>query len=281
MKSPISSQDNTTNDALFAELMENARRSKKYRVLELPEELMLDILRSESRYTSSRGALEKAFRNKLHNVIAPYLEDIDYARETQKLSTLIDSNPDEGVLRDWASGLMSRHASSRERLPVLHQFYQDIFNIIGTPTSLIDLACALDPLALPWMNLPNLLSYLAFDINKPRVDFLNVFFSNFFPQAHAIQQDVLASPPSIKADCAFFLKEAHRFEKRRAGSNRYFFENLNVDFLVVSLPASDLNGHHSLEKYHNEPIRKAIAGFDWPCTQIQVGDELIYLINKQ
>ena len=175
---------------------------------------------------------------------------------------------------------MRLHASSRERLPYLEAFYQKIFALIGTPESILDLACALDPLGLPWMKLPTTTGFFAYDIHQPRLDFLQNFFQYFYPQARAIHQDILTNIPDQKADCAFFFKEAHRLEKRRPGSNRELFEGLNVKWLVVSLPSRDLKGHHSLETYHSAIIHKAIEGQPWRLTTDIVGDELLFFIRK-
>lgn len=115
---------------------------------------------------------------------------------------------------------MNLHASSRERLPYLASFYQEIFSIIGKPTTILDLACALDPLGLPWMDLPPTSQYFAYDIHQPRLAFLRVYFQAFYPQAQAISQDILTDTPEQEADCAFFFKEAHRLEKRRWQQSR-------------------------------------------------------------
>ncbi len=261
-------------------LIQAVKSSRKYRDLHIPHATLKDILAYESQHSSSRKEFEANFRKSLHNVIAPYLEEINYPAQTAALQELRGQNQSPELLKSWCLDTMRLHASSRERLPYLEAFYQKIFATIGTPDSILDLACALDPLGLPWMNLPPSTNFVAYDIHQPRLDFLQIFFQYFYPQARAIQQDILTTIPDQEADCAFFFKEAHRLEKRRPCSNRELFMGLNVKWLVVSLPSRDLKGHHSLENYHLALIHKAIEGQPWQLTTDIVDDELLFFIRK-
>lgn len=261
-------------------LIQAVETSRKYRDLDIPITTLQDILICESQHSNTRKELEANFRKSLHNIMAPYLEDINYPAETAGISEFHAQNPSPEMLKTWCMDRMRLHASSRERLPNIDVFFEKIFARIGTPESILDLACALDPLCLPWMNLPPTTSFFAYDIHQPRLNFLQIFFQHFYPQAQAIHQDVLTNIPFQEADCAFFFKEAHRLEKRRPGSNRELFAGLNVKWLVVSLPSRDLAGHHSLEAYHTSLIQKAIEGQPWRLNTDIVGDELIFFIQK-
>lgn len=254
--------------------------SRKYRDLQIPLTTLQDILAYESQHSNSRKELEDNFRKSLHNIMAPYLEDINYPAETAAIPEFYAQNPPSELLKKWCLERMRLHASSRERLPHLDSFYEKIFTRTGTPGSILDLACALDPLGMPWMSLPVTARFFAYDIHQPRLDFLQAFFQHFYPQAEALRQDILTNIPIQKADCAFFFKEAHRLEKRRPGSNREVFEGLNVKWLVVSLPSRDLAGHHSLEAYHTSLIEKAIEGQPWQLSTDSVGSELLFFIQK-
>lgn len=268
--------DQTVIDALIRD----AQNSRKYRDLGIPDATLLDIILYESEHSRSVKELEERFRKSLHNVIAPYLEEIDYSATASSLRDLHLQNPSDQMLKSWCQSVMSRHASSRERLPYLDLFWQQITEIIGAPASILDLACALDPLGLPWMGVTPATRFVAYDIHQPRLAFLQTFFDLFFPNAITTRQDILTDIPTQKADCAFFFKEAHRFEKRRPGSNKELFDGMNVKWLVVSLPARDLSGHHSLITLHTSLIHKAIQGQPWQLTTRQAGNELIFFIQK-
>ena len=147
--------------AFLDSLIQAVQVSRKYRDLNIPLTTLQDILSFESQHSNTRKELEANFRKSLHNIMAPYLEDINYPTETAGIAEFHAQNPSSEKLKTWCLERMRRHASSRERLPYLDTFYQKIFAMIGTPKSIIDLACALDPLGLPWVNLPSTTQFLA------------------------------------------------------------------------------------------------------------------------
>ncbi len=264
----------------FSAIIEKTRSSAKYKALDLPRELLEDLILQEAKLAQDNSDLEHRFREKLHNIVAPYLEEINYSAEIKTLDQFARTNPDLETLKAYCSGLMAKHASSRERLPYLEAFASFLQPYIQESKIIMDLACALDPLILPWLQTDHQPELLCFDVHFPRLAYLNGFFKHFYPKGKAIQQDVLALPPAEKADLALFLKEAHRFEKRRPGCNRAFFRALPSRTIIVSMPAEDLAGKHSLENYHNRLIEEAIDGYGWDCAKVCVGNELIFVIEK-
>ena len=244
--------------ANFSAMIEKTQTSAKYKALDLPRELLADILNQEAKLSQNSADLERRFREKLHNIIAPYLEEIHYPAETEKLQYFAATKPDLKAWKSYCSALMARHASTRERLPFLEPFAAILNPYFNRSKLVLDLACALDPLILPWLQLDSRPEMICYDLQSPRIDFLNVFFTHFYPNGKAIRQDILADPPKTEADLALFLKEAHRFEKRHPGCNRAFFQALPARTLIVSLPSQDLAGKHSLEIYHTRLIEEAI-----------------------
>ena len=268
-------------EAYILKLIQDVQSSRKYRDLDLPDAFLRDLIENECQYSKNKKVIKDNFRKKLHEVIAPYLEDIDYYQETKYLLAEYQQNSlNNDQIKNWARTIMHKHASTRERLANLEGFYQTIWSNIGYPSSIIDLACALDPLSLPWFNNPFLNSFYGIDIHKPRLDFLETFFQLYFPFAKTIQQDFIAEPVQIKADCAFLFKEAHRMEKRKSGSTSQLIQNLDVQHIIISLPAKDLSGHHDLSDFHTRLIENAIQGQNLSMTMAQVGLELLYFIEK-
>ena len=261
----------------LTDLIEETKTSRKYREMDLPNEFLLDLASQAAKVASTPAEIKTIFRKNLHNVIAPYLENIDYRQETLRLI----NEPE--ILNDlpaYCLSVMKKHASTRERIPWLVEFFGVIEEQIGRPKLVLDLACALDPLSLPWLKLTPEPTFLAFDVNGARINYLNQLFAAAFPFAKAIQQDILVDPPCEKADCAFFFKEAHRLEKRQPGATIQLLQQLNVDVIVLTLPATDLARHHSLENYHTQLVEKAIQGQDFHFEKIRVGDELLFFIRK-
>ncbi len=108
--------------------------------------------------------------------MALYLGDPDYAHLTAKLDCLLNPTLDSSELRAICLEALKAHASMAERIPEQETIYQRLFAATGQPGTIVDLACALHPLAFPWMGLPLTTAYYAYDIIQPRVDFINHFF---------------------------------------------------------------------------------------------------------
>ena len=261
-------------------LIDDILSSRPYRGLDLPVETVRALLAQElPRHRSQKDAL-KSVRQKLHNIVAPYLGDPDYPAAANLLDQAFDSR-DPLQVQAVCLQLLSAHASTRERLPFLDGFYPRLWAVTGVPSTLLDLACGLHPFGLPWMGLPAAVQYYAYDIHRPRVDLLNHFFGRQGLEPLGYIQDVLVSPPQFAADVAFFFKEAHRFEQRQHGCNRAFWQALNVKWLLVSLPTTSLSQKHSLLEGHRRLVYNNLQGLDWPVTEIAFAWEIVFCIRRE
>jgi 16S rRNA (guanine(1405)-N(7))-methyltransferase len=240
-------------------LVEKVLNTRKYRHTGLNPQTVHDLIEQEAPQQSSEKALYKAVRRKLHNIVAPYLGDPDYAALSRGLSALESPSLDSPELQAICLEALSSHASTAERIPNQSEFYKRLFAATGTPANILDLACALHPLAFPWMGLPPSTAYHAYDIVQPRLDFINHFFEAVGLTPLAENRDILVDPPQTQADLGIFFKEAHRFEKRQPGCNRNFWANLHVETLAVSLPTQNLSGTHSLLDQHRQLVEANIA----------------------
>jgi 16S rRNA (guanine(1405)-N(7))-methyltransferase len=262
-----------------AVLAQSILASRKYRQLQLPPETVIDLIRHGLDIGLKPDQAVDQAREKLHNIVAPYLGDPNYDAALQELSN-VGTFPDSESKREFCLRMLKSHASTRERIPHLADFYRQIFAITGQPRSILDLACAMHPFGYPWMELPAATLYLAYDLHQPRVDLINHFFSTAGISGQAIMGDILLYPPTQSADLAFFFKEAHRFDQRQKGCNRPFWLALNVRWLVVSLPASNLTGRFDLADRQRKLVSETLSGLDWPVTEIQVGNELVFCLRK-
>lgn len=265
---------------LFTEQVNSILSSKKYRDLGIPEETIVDLLEKEWQTGVKPKEALKLAKRKLHNIIAPYLGDPDYNTAQHELTNALASQ-DTGMEKEYCTSLLMSHASTRERLPHLAEFYQLIFNITGIPNILLDVACAMHPFSLPWMNLPQDIEYHAYDIHQPRLDLINHYFElkNLKPLAE--KRDVLLNPPDVPADVAFLFKETHRMEKRERGCSLPLWQALHVDWLVVTLPAYSLTKEHDLRQTHRQLVVDIMRGQPWQMTETESGGEMIFCIHKQ
>ena len=260
-------------------MTERVLQSRKYAAMDLPAETVRDLIRQEAAAGRSAKDAEKSMREKLHQIIAPYLGDPDYEREEQRLAEAAERGED--AVREWALEILGVHTSSKERIPHMEAFYQTIFERIGRPKSILDVACAFNPFAFPWMGLPKTTAYHAYDLHTPRVHLINSFFKVYGMEPMAETRDILIDPPDVKADTAFFFKEAHRFESRKKGCNRNFWISLPVKTIVVTLPAENLTGQHQMRDRQRSLIAKNTEGLGWQTEETEVAGEMIFIIRKQ
>lgn len=262
-----------------AALADHLSNSRKYRNLILPDETLLDLIEKAALSNRSIKEVEDVVRRKLHNLVAPYLGDPQYA-------DLIDQIPflpgrlETPEVQQFCLDVLNSHASTRERVPINEQFYQRIFAYTGLPSVVLDLACGLNPFALPWMHLPTTTHYMAFDLHLPRVNLINAFFQHIGGSGVAFQQDILLEPPRGTADVAFFFKEAHRFEQRESGSVRTFLENLQAKFILLSLPTETLTGRRSMLEQDCSLVSTACASQPWRVEELVFSSEIVFCIQK-
>lgn len=266
-------------ETLLEHLMVEIRQMHKYRGLEVPRATVEDLLLQELPRQRSEKAAIRAVREKLHNIVAPYLGDPDYPAAMAALETAFASR-DQASIRQVCVEIMQAHASTRERIPYLDEFYDRVFAVTGRPATILDLACGLHPLGWLWMSLPPETRYLAYDLHQPRLALIRRFFELVGVRGEVIHDDILVHPPQVRAEVAFFLKEAHRFEQRQRGCNRAFWLALPARWLVVSLPASSLTGKNDLADRQRRLVARMLTGLDWSVQEITVGSELVFVINK-
>jgi len=262
-------------DAIVAELA----RNKKYRAIGIAEDTIRDIVLSElARQPNAKAAVQSA-RKKLHEVVALYLGDPDYdAAETQLADACATGAP--AAIRAACAAIMEAHDSTRERLPLLESFYPRLFAVTGVPQTVLDLACGLNPLAIPWMGLPSGARYYAYDLHQRRVNFLNRALALLGVDGAAIFQDILVSPPHESGDVALLLKEIHRMEKRRRGIVLPLLDALEVRWIVLSSPTRSRTGRRAVKEAYREQVHGILAARPWPITEIEFANELLYCIAK-
>jgi 16S rRNA (guanine(1405)-N(7))-methyltransferase len=262
-------------DALLLQI----QTSKKYQELNLPEETLRNLLEQElARHKKPVEAL-KSTRAKLHNIMAPYLGDLDYSQAGQELQNAFAQG--DAAVKETCQSFLRQHDSTRERLTYLDDFYAGIRSVCGQPQSVLDLACGLNPFALPWMGLAPDCQFHAYDIHPARVALINEFLHLSGHEPLAEVRDILVRPPEVAADAAFLFKEAHRMEKRQKGCNRGLWAALKVHFLFVSLPKRSLDGRRDLRERMRGLVDSSIDPRDWAEQgELDFPGETVYWMRK-
>ena len=274
------------NEALITAVTSTIKNSRKYG--DTSEATIRQLAEEAARQHKKPKAAIKAVRARLHSIMAPYLGDPDYEAIAQQLTQAF-ANQDEERITQLCLQSLEAHLSTRERLPIMADFYAQIFAITGQPHAILDIACALNPLALRWMFPKNgkqwsvsgeRLRFYAYDIHEPRIEFINHYFRLEGLDPLARVQDVAMNFPQEEADVALFLKEMPRFTRNYGDLGRPLLEALNVRWLIISYPSVSTHGGRNLTNRYRSFMHQLINGLDWPMTELLFEGELVFIIDK-
>ncbi|AFY69325.1 ribosomal RNA methyltransferase [Thalassoporum mexicanum PCC 7367] len=269
-----------SKDINIDELVNTIRQSSKYKKSNICAATIRDLIETELPRHKHKNEAIQAAKKKLHRIVAPYLGDPDYNQAIQQLESAIATGGQE-QLKATCTEIMASHLSTRERQPLLNNFYRKIFAHTGTPNSILDIACALHPLSFPWMELPIATRYYAYDLHQTRVEFLNQYFTLQGLEPLAIAQDILVNFPNQSADLAFIFKEVHRFEQRQRGCTLPLLDALQVRYLLISLPTTSASGKWDVTDRYRDLVYGMISDRPWQTKEIEFATELIFIIDKQ
>ncbi len=255
------------------------RSSRKYRTL--CAETVRRLATKELEHAGSAKQAIKATKRRLHQVYGAFEADIDYDHVYQRLKEAYRSGSAAGI-KEMCRQVMAFHSSSRERLPLLERFYPAIWQITGSPHAILDPGCGLNPLALPWMELPNLARYVALDIDLARVDFVDRFLSLGGLPPLARCQDVLVEMPADQADVALLLKMSTSLERQQAGATLHLVGQLNTPWVVVSYAVKSLAGREKgMVENYGQQFRRWAGDRGWPVHELAFESELVFVVDRR
>ncbi len=260
-------------------LVQEVLASAKYRHI-CPEFVSAIGMQELGKRRNFKEAL-KATKNKLHQVSGVYFEHPEAStRWLAELGSALQSG-DPAALQSTCRAIMGHHASTRERLAILDQFYTTIFAALPPITSVIDIACGLHPLALPWMNLPPGTRYYAYDVQRDLADFLAGYLALLPIQGLAQACDVLQFCPSQQVDVAFVLKTLPCLEQIEKRAGQRLLHALNAHYIIVSFPVSSLGGHNKgMAAFYETHFSSLIANTSWEVQRFEFATELVFVVKK-
>lgn len=267
------------NNPKLAQLVEAVHASRKYR--HVSEVFISSIGTRELERGESLKEAIKATKNKLHQVGAAFLDDeMPYASWLEELRLAARSG-DRQVLRDACARIMLHQSSTRERLPILEQFYPTILATLPPVNTVLDVACGLNPLAIPWMPLAAHATYYAYDIYQDMMGFLDACLALFEVEGLAQARDVIQTPPQQKVDLALILKALPCIEQVDKSATLRLLSEINADHLLVSFPAQSLGGRRrGMAVNYETRFRALLAGKDWSIKRFEFASELAFLITR-
>jgi 16S rRNA (guanine(1405)-N(7))-methyltransferase len=223
----------------------------------------------------------KEVRNRLHQVGNAYFKrNINFVAATDALETLPQNLKSEEVQR-FCLKHMGAHASTAERLRIMNDFYQTTLAPLAPLTSILDLACGLNPLAIAWMPLSENCTYRAYDIYLDMMAFIQSFFDHFSIQGNAHPCDILDTLPKQHAQVAFLLKSLPCLEQLDKDIGSRFFERVNADHILISFPVRSLGGRKKgMPGYYHDHFYNMAAGKSWAIQEFAFETELAFLVSK-
>lgn len=222
----------------LSELVEAVLSSTKYR--HIAPDLIRAIGAQELTKRRNRKEAIKATKNKLHQVVGAYWG----SEQTYPQWLALLRAAETATLRATCRMLLHQHASTRERLPLLDDFYTTIFADLPPIHSVLDLACGLNPLTIPWMPLAPDATYYACDVDGEEIAFLQAALPLLGVQGEAFVCNLLDQPPPCTADVVLLLKALPCLEQLDKAISLRLATAIQAPVIIISYPAQSLGGRN-------------------------------------
>ena len=236
---------------------------------------------AQASLTAARGDVADAVKRTkrgLHEIFGAYLPSTP---RYERMLGLIRDAQDSEQLRDALSRTMSSHASTKERLPILTEFYAAIFERLPEPPKVIaDLACGMNPLTVEWMPVDDIV-YRASDIDSRLMAFLDEALTVLGVPHEVAVHDLLTGPDPAPADVTFLFKAVPCIETQQRELGWGLIDAINSPVVVVSFPTKSL-GQRSKGMYrtYSSGFAAHAEGRPWQVEELEFGNELVYVVQK-
>lgn len=266
-------------DNRLESLVQKVQANRKYQ--SISKDLVHRLAEEAIEKGLSEKSAAKAVRNKLHQVGGAYLNrKVNYSELVKTLSNLPSSIHHEGI-QQFCIDLMSAHASTAERLPILETFFRTCLQQIAPIDSILDLACGLNPLAATWMPLSSNCHYSACDIYEDMLDLIGAFLDHCGIANHVFSCDLATNTPSDHVQVAFLLKSIPCLEQLDKSIGSRTLERLNADHILLSFPVRSLGGRSKgMPDFYRQHFYEMIAGKNWEVQEFSFSTEMAFLVSK-
>ncbi len=262
------------NDALTT-VVTAVIQSAKYG--NISPDLVQQIAARELAGRRSRKAALKATKNKLHQIGGAYFAaQLDYDRMLAQLRAA----KNDGELRSACRDLLRRHVSTKERLPILDSFYDEVLRELKKIRVVTDLACGLNPLAIPWLPFSEPIEYRAYDIYADMMVFVGKFLRLVGVDGRAATRNIISQPPTEPADLILILKTLPVLEQIEKGAARRLLDALQARHLLISFPAQSIGGRSKgMVQNYEEQFYAWVDGRNWQVQRFEFPTELAFLVT--
>ena len=254
--------------------------SKRYRTVcgATVRRLADDALAASS--GDSREATKRTKRA-LHQIYGAYLPSAPPWRRMIEDLERAHARADPEALRSTLRDAMARHASTRERLDLLDRFYGQLEPHLGRPRRLLDVACGLNPLSVPWQRLAPDAHYVATEIDSALVEFLRASL-DLLGVSHDVRLADALDPGDLpEVEVALILKLLPTLERQREGSGLRLLDALPAPLLVVSFPTRSLGRREKgFAAGYARDFAELLERRPWSAEQLELPGELVYVVRK-
>lgn len=220
----------------------------------------------------------KATKNKLHQATGAYLPDRPaYAAWLAEVTAA--TTPD--AQRALCHRLLAQHASTRERLPFLDEFYTTVLGNLGPLRTVLDLACGFNPLATAWLPLTADATIIGCDIHQAQMDFLHAVLTHLGIGNTMLCHDLLSGAPRVQADVALLLKTIPCLEQLDKAIGPRLLASIDAPVIVVSYPARSLGGRaKGMTDSYAAEFAALVAGRPYTITRYDFPTELVFRLVR-
>ncbi len=228
----------------------------------------------------------KATKNKLHQIAGAYFATgaDEAARYPGWLEALRAARDEPARLKTACGQIMEYHASTRERLPDLENWATAVFAEIGVVHSVLDLACGLNPLIIPWLDLAPDATYRACDLYRPMMAFIGSWLDIAGIDGNGATVDLTQPLPGewTSAQVAFLLKLIPCLDQLDHGASARLLDALDVEHLVISFPARSLGGHErGMARNYEARLNELMAGRQRKIRRVAFATEVVYIATRE
>ena len=256
-------------------LLDKLLESKKYRDV-CPDTVRRIWAECARKYKKPKD-VDKAAREALHGITGAFLSPA----EARECAWAMQAWHAGGRTNAQLENILNKHASTRERLPLMAMdaLYARIFEITGKTDHVLDLACGINPVYLGARGIKT----TGVDISQQSVDLVNAFGKTCGAPVGALCADLLCdnSLPAGRFDVALLFKVLPLLERQRAGAALAVMEAIDAEYIVVSFPTRTLGGRNvGMSAHYAEwmaahiPQNRLIAG------HFEMNNELFYVLKE-
>lgn len=258
---------------MTAEIVDRVRASPRYRTVD--RALIGRLAAEELPKARSVDDAVKRVKRRLHQAVGAF-------RTGRRSSAVGWPAHDQAALRESCLAAMRQHASTRERAPHLETFYAPIWEVTGRPGTILDLACGLNPLALPWMGIGDA-TYHATDVDSATLEVVGGFLEAT-GQPHTVGvRDLVSDLPTTAADVALLLKLVTTLDRQDPHAANRLLRAIRVDHAVVSFAARSLGGRGGHERTYRDRLERLVdeAGRVGKVAEASVPGELVFVLELE